>query len=301
MKKNYIRQKPKNIKVWSKIACGYSKLVVPNRPSDHDCANYAHYIYKILKDVNNPKIMLMGSTPELRSILYTYTFKKKAQIFTVDLSADMHQAMREFVVPATKPELKEEFFCGSWLKTNFPDNFFDLVVGDEVICNVCADQHQNLFAEINRILKNGGHWVTRHNFYLAENVKQSPKSIILNIVDNINDGKYTFQYSINILYLLLFYRLVIDQAQHCVNVSDEIKVIKKILPNISNIKQRQTLKELLRVFEKYFGSYKNYYWYVLSKQESLKELKDYFQFKGELYAKDYLTVRHSPIWLLKKK
>lgn len=291
----------KTTEVWGEISQGYSKLVIPNRPSPDDCANYGALIHSVLKRVKGPKIMVMGSTPELRSLLYTYTFRQGAQVFTTDISSDMNQAMREFMVPSTAPELKEKFFCGSWLKTNFPDNFFDLVVGDEVICNIAADQHQDLFYEINRILMKNAHWITRHNFYLAKNKKQSPKDIILGIVNGINQGQYTFQYGINILYLLLFYRLIINQPQHRVNLNDEIKVAKNILAESMALEQWQTLKELIRLFERYFGKYKDYYWYVLSRPDSLNELKAYFNFKKELYAKDYLTARHSPVWLLQKR
>lgn len=291
----------KATKVWGEISQGYSKLVIPNRPSSDDCANYGVLIHSVLKKIKKSKIMVMGSTPELRSILYTYTFRQKAQIFTTDLSSDMNQAMREFMVPSATQELKEKFFCGSWLKTNFPDNFFDLVVGDEVVCNISVDQHQDLFYEINRILKKNAHWIMRHNFYLAKNKKQSLKNIILGIVNGINQGRYTFQYGINILYLLLFYRLIINQPQRRVNLNDEIRVAKEILTGQMTLKQRQTLKELIRLFEHYFGKYKDYYWYVLSRPDSLNELTTYFDFKKELYARDYLTARHSPIWLLQKK
>jgi|GEM_PF-5899337 len=295
------KKSQKVTEVWGEISRGYSKLVIPNRPSAGDCANYSTLIHSVLKNIKRPKIMIMGSTPELRSILYTYTFRQGAQIFTTDLSPDMNQAMREFVVPATTTELKEGFLHGSWLKTNFPDNSFDLVVGDEVICNISADEHQNLFSEISRILKKGGHWITRHNFYLAKNKKQSPKSIILGIVNGINQGRYTFQYGINILYLLLFYRLIINQSQHRVNLNDEVRVARSILAGPMTKEQRQTLKELIRLFECYFGRYKNYYWYVLSRQDSLDELKTHFDLKKELYAKDYLTARCSPVCLLQKR
>ena len=295
------KRSQKTIKVWGEISQGYSKLVIPNRPSPDDCANYGALVHSVLKKVKRPKIMVMGSTPELRSLLYTYAFRQGAHVFATDISSDMNQAMREFMVPSTNPELKEKFFCGSWLKTNFPNNFFDLVVGDEVICNVSADQHQDLFYEINRILKKNAHWITRHNFYLANNKKQSSKDIILSIANGINQGRYTFQYGINILYLLLFYRLIINQPQHRVNLNDEIKVAKNVLVEPITKEQRQTLKELIRLFERYFGKYKDYYWYVLSRRDSLNELTRHFDFKKELYAKDYLTARHSPIWLLQKR
>ncbi len=295
------KKSQKTTEVWGEISQGYSKLVIPNRPSSDDCANYGALIHSALKKTKKPKIMVMGSTPELRSILYTYTFRQGAQIFTTDISSDMNQAMREFMVPSTIAELKEKFFCGSWLKTNFPNNFFDLVVGDEVICNIPADQHPFLFSEINRILKKKAHWITRHNFYLAKNKKQSSKDIILGIVNGINQGQYTFQYGVNILYLLLFYRLIINQPQHQVNLNDEIKVAKNVLAEPMAKEQQQTLKELIRLFERYFGKYKDYYWYVLSRPDSLNELKTYFNFKKELYAKDYLTARHSPVWLLQKR
>ncbi len=286
----------KKNEIWQKIHKEYVKLVVPNRMSVDDMKIYARLIKIVLKSKKGQNVMLMGSTPELRRFLFTYTRFFKATIYCVDSSRVMYKAMGDFI---TKGDLQEKFINADWLKTGLPDDFFDLIIGDEVICNVPIKDHKKLFKEVSRVSKSSGYWITRHNFYLSNKIKT--EDIVLEIVDDLTEKKYSFQEAINYIFILLFYNLAAKNKKHCLNQRQELKEMEKIYTSLKPGLKKEVLKELIRNFKEDWQTSFNYYWHVLSKKESEKELKPFFEMKEVLYAHDYITAGNSPIYLLKKK
>ncbi len=286
----------KRTQIWQQFSQDYCKMVIPNRPSPEDCRNYSLLINQVLKNKKRVRILVMGSTPELRSLLFTYTCLQKARVYCLDFSENMYRAMTDFIA---KTDLKEKFIKGNWLKTGIKDDFFDLVVGDEVICNVPVKGHAKLFQEVKRILKKDGFWITRHNFYLPNEIK--PEQIILKTVKDIVQGKYGFQTAINYLYILLFYNMVQKNKQRRVNMAEETREMEKAYKKLKDGLDKKALKALIKHFKENWRSIFDYYWYVLSKKDSERELKPFFEIKKILYARDYITAKNSPICLLKVK
>jgi len=290
----------KKIKAWEAIGREYIRLLVPNRPSQDECENYGRLIADFLKSKRNAKIMVMGSTPELRRILYTYESLHNAEVSCVDINPAMYKAMTGFLAQGLN--FKEKFFKHSWLDTKFPDQYFDLVLGDEVICNVNAKKHKELFSEASRILKDQGAWITRHNFYLPEDKKMSIKTIFLNLTLKIRRGEHSFQRAMNFLFSHIFYYSatfgLVDNS-----VENHLRLIKKeINSKFKNHPDQKIIQELANFYEDNFvpmcGDYK---WYVLSQKESEKELKEYFEITDTIYTKDHSMAKHCPIYVLKKK
>ncbi len=286
----------KRTKMWQKITRDYCKFVIPNRPSLDDTRNYAIAINQVLKNKKEPKILVMGSTPEIRRFLFTYTCLFNAQVYCVDFSPNMYKSMTDFI---NKAELKEKYIKASWLKTGLKDNFFDLAVGDEVICNIEPKKHKGLFQETSRILKKDGYWVTRHNMYLPNQAK--PKTIILNIVKDLKQKKYSFQEAIHYLFITLFYSLVQTNKQHRLNQAEQMKEMRKVYKTLKNDLDKRVLKELIKHFQGNWQSTYSYHWYVLSKKDSEKELREFFTIKKILTPRDYITAKNSPIYLLKNR
>lgn len=283
---------------WKNISKIYCKLLIPNRPSQDDCRNYGLLIKKVLKNKNRPKIIVMGSTPELRRILYTYTFLQKAEVFCVDVSPDMYKAMTDFLM---KADFKEKYFKQSWLNTKFPDKTFDLIVGDEVICNIDKKKHNNLFKEIKRILKDDGAWITRHNFYTEDVKKTNVKKILIGLAEKIDKGEYCFQKAVNTLYIKIYFYKSCDNSFKN-SILSHLKIIRsEYNKSLKNHKLSKIIKELINIYKNDFVNFGgDYRWYVLSEKVSEKELRDYFIIKEKVYSKDYPTVKFSPIYLLKK-
>ena len=77
---------------------------------------------------------------------------------------------------------------------------------------------------------------------------------------------------------------------------------KEYQASFKNHKLGKIIAELLAIDEENFVPLaKNYKWYILSKEESLKELGKFFEIENETYSNDYPTVKNSPIYILRKK
>jgi SAM-dependent methyltransferase len=257
-------------------------------------------IFKALKGKLRPKIMIMGSTPELRRILYTQEYLQNAEVFCVDVNENMYQAMSNFI--ENGDHFNEKFINRSWLDTKIKNESIDLIVGDEVICNVPSNIHENLFQEVNRILKKGGVWITRHNVFTKDDSKSSVKWILGDIAAKISTGTVDFQYALNLLYVKLFYYS--GRAEHLNNsMVGHVKLSENEYEKyFKNHNSGKIIRELIDLYKKNFlalsGSYR---WYVLSDKKSEAELQKYFTIKDKKYSTDYPTAENSPIYLLNKK
>lgn len=289
----------KKIATWEKVAVEYAKILVPNRPSPDDCKNYGILIAKFLKNRKNPKIMVMGATPELRRILYTYEFLQKADVFCVDINPTMYRAMANFL--ARGRHACEKYVRASWLQTRFPDQYFDLVVGDEVICNVDLKLHKKLFQEINRVLKKDGAWITRHNVYLAKNKKSNAAKTLIELVAKIVSGEYDFQLAMNILSLEILYfgsaTKMLDNT-----MAHHLKIMRKEYnQNLRNHQCASVIVELLNFFEDNFVPMAgDYQWFILSEKASEQELEKFFTIENKIYSSDHPFVKNGPIYALRK-
>lgn len=287
-------------KAWSEVGNNYSKLIVPNRPSVDDCRIYGKLIAKALKGKKNPKVVIMGSTPELRRILYTAEYLQGAEVICIDANKNMYGAMTNFVMPGN--HFSETFLQKSWLDTGIESRRIDLVVGDEVICNVPSKNHGELFREISRILKPNGRWITRHNFFTQADRNTSVKKILKNVASGVADGSFDFQYAINLLLVSIFYYC--GRVDHLNNsMTNHLKLFKKEYEvSFKNGKLGKIIKELINIYNIFFVvQMADYKWYVLSEAESKEELKELFIIETESFAKDYPTVKNSPIFQLKKE
>ncbi|MDD4531518.1 MAG: methyltransferase domain-containing protein [Candidatus Pacebacteria bacterium] len=293
-------KKKKHAWEWQNIAKNYCQLIIPNRPSLGDCENYGILIKKSLKRKKNPKIMVMGSTPELRAILLQYEILNGAETYCVDLNPGMYQAMTDFLARSGK--YKEKYVKASWLKTGLPSNYFDLVVGDEVICNLITDMHNDLFEEISRVLKKGGAWITRLDSYLPKNKNDRVDKILIDLAKNINQGKYSLQYAVNILYIKMFYCATANTGNPKNSMSGHYVAAKEEYERtLKKHKLSKTISALLDLYKESFVKLGgDYCWYLISEKSGEKELENYFRIREKLYADDYATAENSPIYYLEK-
>ena len=290
--------KNKNINAWEKISKDYAKIIVPNRPSPDDCSLYGKLINRSLRNKTVPKILVLGSTPELRRILYTSEFTKNAKVFCIDINSAMYSGMENFIMNSS--HFNEKFIMGNWLDTKFKTDYFDLVVGDEIICNIPYDLHAILFNEIKRILKYNGNFITRHNFYIDADKRNSVKKILFELAQKIFTGEYDFQYAANLLYVKLFY-LSGWKFPDNNSMQNHSKLAGKEFKSFKDHKLNKIIKELISIYDNNFAKMAgNYKWYLLSEKDSEKELKDHFTINSKVYAGDYFSVKNSPIYSLKK-
>ncbi len=140
------------VPTWEKLSSGWEQIVPPWRPSKDEITFWEKKILELKKQNPELKVLITGSTPEIRDML------QKHDIDTTLLDADesMYKAMSRFVKEENK---KEKIVFGNWLEADklFPNDSFDVVMGDEPHCNLAYTDWPLFFKGIHNILKPKGY------------------------------------------------------------------------------------------------------------------------------------------------
>jgi hypothetical protein len=147
---------------WANYAEIWKKVQPPWRPNKNDINFCEKMIEMVLKSEKKPKALVFGSTPEIRDLLAKYKIKTTL----VDANPSMKKAMDSLMKRKNK---KEKVIFSNWLNVKLPLNYFDLVFGDGILCNIALGTWKELIFKINNSLKENG------LFYLAAWVYQIKK------------------------------------------------------------------------------------------------------------------------------
>lgn len=146
----------KHAQPWKKLSQRWQKYYTfPGRPSKSAIDNYRKFAKKVLTGVKNPKILILGVTPELRDLVAEF---KSAQVAAIDINLEMILAMTEI---CKKCQSDEILVRGNWTSTPFTDNYFDVVMGDLVLANVPHKLQDQFLKEVARVLKPNGYFIQR--------------------------------------------------------------------------------------------------------------------------------------------
>lgn len=284
-------------KKWERMARLWKEFSKPGRPSKGDIKNFFLLAEAILAGKKSPKILVLGSTPEVRDMLFYFREKLKAKIVCADMTKDMYLAMRGFVKKKNKNEV---FIETNWLKISdkIKNSSIDLVIGDFVIGNVGGFEKE-LLNEISKILKKNGYFITRaqiidgiklrKNLYLE--LKRQAKAVERKKI-NIKEASSYFANN------------VICSGWH---LNKENKTSLAFFPekSYSNLDVRvkknknKIEQKVLNQFYKSWWLMKDKYWIVYRKNKLEAIIKHYFNIKKELHSNDYEIAKISPIYLLK--
>ncbi len=188
---NPIWQKKENwwFNVWKKAG-------LPFFPSQGEIKFYKKTVDKIAKR-NNPKVLVLGATPQIRDLLAEY---RNIQVYLIDVNIPVYRAMTRL---RKKKNPREKLVVADWLKMPFPDNFFDLVVGHGSFSVIKLKNHQKLYQNIKRVVKKDGYiLIGRCN---VEIFLRNPITLKQLIVKYKKDPDYfkNFQNRVYILYRLI--------------------------------------------------------------------------------------------------
>jgi len=139
---------------WDKEGFSWIKLSNSWRPSAETLEVYANYL-KVVPP--NSRILILGSTPELRDMVARS--HPESQVYICDFSWKMMLLMSTLCVDAN-PD-KEIWVKSNWLEMPFPDQYFDVVMGDMVFVQFSPSDEPALLKVVNRILKQSGLLITR--------------------------------------------------------------------------------------------------------------------------------------------
>lgn len=142
---------------WKKMADHWEMLASPGRPSTDELRLFKKGIDAVFRDKREKKtkrILVMGSTPELRDLAQSY----QAEVTLVDINWEMTLALTT-LMKTKRP--KEIWVRANWLEAPFPENYFDIILGDFTFENLPFAQHDTYFRNIHRWLKSEGRYISR--------------------------------------------------------------------------------------------------------------------------------------------
>lgn len=139
---------------WAGQDQNWKRVHVPLRP-DAGCIEY--YKKFIDKTDVRSKILLLGSTPELRDLLADYYNESK--IFICDFSWNMLIGMSHYLKKADIN--KEVWIKADWMDDLLKDHAFDLILGDLVLIQFPPKDEPLFLKKISSILNPGGSFITR--------------------------------------------------------------------------------------------------------------------------------------------
>ena len=149
---------------WQKMAEVWKKYIKPpSRPCVFQIKSWKSIIKKEIRDTHHARALILGSTPELRDLSLDLGF----HTFVVDINQPMVSAMTSLM--KNKDLSKEVRIIKNWLKMDFPEYYFDLILGDASLNQVFRKQDlKNLLAKLSKFLKHKGIMLMREVVHLSK-------------------------------------------------------------------------------------------------------------------------------------
>jgi SAM-dependent methyltransferase len=253
----------------------WGQFTAPIRPSAEDVHNYRSLM-------ENPmKTLLLGSTPEIRSLAHQY----KHQLTCVDISPEMYHILEDMVFPKGSGE----FVCSDWLAMNF-NAPFDLVVGDGSINMLPHQTHERFIENIARQLKPAGLFVL--HVHLVGEPKFQTEEDVFKWYRGTNQPILRAT-------LIHLYMLWIDQERRFVQLNvnehlDKLDIIRRCYhQNILTEEEYQVYETMMLEDDVTI--------YFLKSEDFEHLINPYFAIESVLYAHDYGYAQSKPIYCLRKK
>lgn len=124
------------------------------KPADSEISVFEKHLERIANEGRNPKILIMGSSPELRNLA------ARKKLNTTVVADDLDVIERTSKLMKRKNE-KERWLEGDILSLPFKKKSFDVVFGDHVVSNVPPFNKENFYGRMREILKKNGFAVIR--------------------------------------------------------------------------------------------------------------------------------------------
>jgi ubiquinone/menaquinone biosynthesis C-methylase UbiE len=274
---------------WERALSNWHKYSFPFTISLEDIKNYL-FIIKRLK--NKKKILLLGSSPEIREILS----KLGLDVIIADFSLEMISGMMRF---SRIDKSKEKWVKVDWLELDksFKNNYFDIILGDLFLRNIDFILQDECLKKISKLLKKGGYLITRIHYVNKEIFKLSSKKIIESIFKEHRYKRVEKKIIEDLITSRLFDKStdfknkIVDKKKF----ADEIRNYKKIT------KSRKEKLILNNILEKWTppGNFPQRTWTQRTIQEIDELLSKHFIIRDVKISSDYQDSEFYPIYVVK--
>lgn len=268
---------------WSSIAPFWQYCPSPIRPSSEDIMLYRRFLEK--KD--EPKrILLLGSTPELRDLIASTA---GARVYVADLSFRMLQDMLRFTRNVRASE--ETWLKCDWLDIPCPNGFFDVVIGDLALQQLPPGLEMLFLEKIHSLLDDNGVFVGRFQFFDDRIRLQSVRHIV-EMITKRNLEKNT---EVFLLHLYLLWRSA-DPVSRVLDRRAALNAFQDFLKQYS--KKSDVFKNVHSLLLANTNSYRN--WSPPLEEELMATLSSYFIIRDTQKAMDYPEAHYFPVLALEK-
>lgn len=280
--------------IWGEIAKNWANFTPPGRPSISDCRIYNLWTKKTIAEIQNPKILVLGVTPEIRNLLFPYSLNQNAQIYLTDVNKDMFRAMRVFLNFTNR---NEYFTSCDWLKLPFKRNFFDLVIGDLILSQLTREGKIKLLRKIFSILKPCGRFITRTCVF--PKIKKEKCDLLKTFqkyFQQYKEVRIGFREALN-----YFWQTILDETYYLNDKKEySLKYLVKDIQDLSSKLKSPLEKKFYQKFIQNFEFTFLKIWIGITKEEQDKIIQSYFKIEKIQVVRDHLFGDKYLIYVLKK-
>ncbi len=278
---------------WQRMARLWARFSKPGRPSQDDIKNYNELLGVALGKIKNPKVLVLGVTPEIRNLLYKY---KNTKVYCVDMTIDMYRAMDVFIRYQNK---REKFIQSNWLSISRKVKNIDVVIGDYVSGNI-ASHFDKFLLEIKKVLKPGGYFIVR-DLLIADSTKpiKSISLVFRKVVDKFDKGKLSLKDASSEFANEFVLKSWFLKNNNTCSISYFAEGINRLFVVVKNSGTKSE-KKVLNYFKNSWWQINDKYWTITIKAKQERIYSKHFKIKQILYSKDYKLSKESPIYLLQK-
>jgi len=265
----------------------WDRYTSPFRLSLKDIENYSLILKRLKK---KKKILILGSTPEIREILTKYD----SSVVIADSSFQMISGM--LVFGPLIDQSKENWIRSDWMSLGsfLKNKYFDVILGDLFLRNIDLELQDECLKKISKLLKKGGYLITRIHFLNEDFIKLSSNKIIKSVFKEYKYKRIKTELLEDLIASRLFDKNT-DFGSKKVSKKAFLNDIERYKKSAKNKKEKSVLNNVL---EKWAGERT---WVQRTSKEIDKLLSKYFLIRDMKISDDYKDSEFYPIYILRKK
>lgn len=274
-------------KYWFSRSATWRKIKPPVRPSRRALEIYDKFLCRALRGKKSPRILVLGATPEMRDLASYYS----EEVTVVDINMDMILAMTK-IIKNKKAAKNEIWVKGNWVNVPLAPNYYGVILGDGIACQVTFEDAPKLWQHLNDLLKKKGAFLTRD----SEMTRDTDYIKIANTVIKriIRKKKLSYQDYSNLNFAI---------ELSTFNPREKIMKIDKFsfynaLRNLAVPPKK--IDKIYQDFIKIFPRVEKV-WRVLTPEEYIKEASLFFRLANKKYEPQSVFSKILPIYYLEKK
>ena len=274
--------------IWKEYIKNWEIYAYPGRPSEGDIA----ILKKWLKKINAKRVLVFGSTPELRDLL----FELGCETYVIDLQMEMIEGMKQYM---KHPNDKENIINADWLDAPLQDDFFDAILGDLILVNIPLPKQPQLFKQIIRMLKKDGYFMPKilyqpDNWPGCDSLKTEGDSLLgINKIASLpyNRNRYE-ELLVYLMYQVYDYEKKIYDGMKLQTLIEKYYKDGKLSEEVD-----EKAKKLFDMLFRMWGKPLNKLWYSQVRKEKIEWISKFFVIEEEKCASGYLFAEHFPTLL----